>query len=727
MSDVVVFHLVGNADLALRPGEATTEALGRIARNPDDGLIDRRADHPQTDTGPLPKTIHTLNQLGHRVARIVLFVTQQSPPHPNDTVEWAPILTRATATLSWLNREEAPIDITTATVTNFSIAGFADITGQHTQNPDTQIVVPISGGATSAFLGLLIGTINAGVIPFVLPIGKGDTPTTWSPTVDIDAIRWFSRRRMWTAIAALPNAPDHIQQAARDLDHYERKLPVRGRPHLPADHLHRLIATTASQWAADDPIWPTGLKAITEVLTERLIDQALSPAEKTALEQKVRSWQRRFPDLPQGRNTHIADICDRMASKHTTEWAAWKDQPEALRTWMKASHLPRANRLRHEQPPVERSHKRQDTKAFRVLMAASQGTEPRLRQPTSDPMPNLALRYLDAGLPDSPVPGTRLAIRLAGVRNANGAIDEAVLHHHRDQLSTNAVDLPITVIASDTTGTHGDIIIDPNDLDTAAQTTLAELRRRATDLELRHRCRITTMALYLNQGTKVMNYAALRATLTVATELGATLELLDVAASNHGASTITALPTGHARTFTRHALAPDVVRGLLHGAIHALDLVQALTLAELLDDADLQRDVAALADLMLWPLQNTDEGDHQERLRRIVPATNAYLAHRQIIGERATVVRLSTLLSAAVADKNDERWNTVNPQMKDLWRARNAVFHDKPFTYPANLTAQCINDVARALGTNIGHDTIDANAAISRRQALLDHLHSTPD
>ena len=729
MPDVVIFHPVGNGDLALKPGASPAEALTRLERDPDTALLERRLDHTNAEAGPLPSAIDTLAKLGYTVRRVELFVTRQTPPDPGDTASWAPVLADAITRLDALNLNNHPITVTITTVTQFSIEGFADAARERAAAASENVVIPIASGAKTSFVGLLVGAINAGSVPHVVPVGKGDSPGTLSALIELDLVRWLTRRRMWAAIASLPDAPDHIREAALDLDRYERHEKVTGAD-LPADHVQRLIATTVSQWAADEPLWLTGLIGIIDKVTQRLVDQ-LPPADRANVQAQVEEWRRNIRTLPKGSDLHDADIALKVARQHPPRWKAWRNAPDGLKGWVDSyAILPQTNRARHGKlDDAQVVDRRADTQAYRTLVAISRGIQPPLRQAVEDPIPPRALEGLAAGLPDSPLPGARLAVRLAGERNASGVIDRQIDQHHLASTTRAEIPLPVLVVASADTAVDDAIIVSPHQLDDAATTTLTAVRHHCTEVELRHDCRITTIALYLNQGTKIMNFAALRTALTVASEIGAQLQLFDVAATGGGTSRITSLRTGDVRTLARRSLPTQQVHLLLHTAIRTLDLVQAQRLTDLLDDRDLANDVKALARHMLWPVADVGEDDWAARISAIAPAFNALIRYREVIGDRETVARMSTLLSAAVATKVDggwgEGWDDSEGPLHDLWKARNAVFHDKRFTYPSDLTRDRLIHLAKHLHIRLNPSTIMWDTAIDKRKALLRKLDAS--
>lgn len=621
-----------------------------------------------------------------------------------------------------LNLDNHPIDVTTLTVTDFSIQGFADTAREAAVAARESVVIPIAGGATASFVGLLVGAVNAGCVPQVVPVGKDDVGVLTS-MVDLDLIRWLARRRMWAAIAALPDSPEDVAAAARDLDRYER-FESTSLPDLPADRLHRLVASTVSEWAADERLWLTGLSGIVDKITQRLADQ-LPPSDRAELKSQVAKWRQRLERLPKG-DVHDADIALQVARQHPPQWNAWQTAPSGLKTWIdRFAILPQTNKARHgrlgENPQSER---RADTQSYRTLSAISRAQQPPLRQSVRDAMPRLALEHLGAGLPDTPVPGARLALRLAGRRNVSGVIDREIEHHHTDAVEHDEVALPVVVVASADTAVDGAIVIDPHQVHDSTTTSLDQIRQRCTELELQHDCRITTLALYLNQGTKIMNFATLRSSLTVASELGAQLRLFDVAATTDGDSRITPLRTGDVRRLVRRSLPPDQIRRLLHSAIRSLDLAQARALTGLLDDRGLNDEVKALAQQMLWPVDGIADDDWAARISAIAPAVNVLLKNREVIGDRETVARLAVLLSAAVSTQSSEVWKDCEG-LQELWKARNAVFHDKPFTYPRDLTRDRLIDLAEHLDVRRDLSTIRWDSAIDKRRALLRTLETS--
>lgn len=724
MSEVVIFHPVGNADLALPPNANSHDidtALEKLDHDPTE-LLNLRHDHTAATTGSLPGTVEALANLGHKVVKAVLFVTRQTPPHPKDTALWAPTLAKAITQLDSINLDQHPIEVATTTITDFTVKGFADAAQQQATNEIHTIVLPISSGAKASFVGLVLGTINAGALPLVVPIGRGETPSNLPTVVELDLVRWLTRRRMWSALATLPDTPPEVANAATELDRYERHERVT-RADLPSEHLHRLIASTVSHWAANDPLWFTGLRGIVEKLTQRLVDQ-LPPTQRIALRKRADTW-RRLDTTPPG-DFHDADIIRRVAAHNPDRWKAWKAAPPELRTWIDSNiDLPRANRARHGMlANTQQQNRRDHSREYRTLAAISQGRQPALSQRVRDPLPDLALHYLNAGLPDTPLPGARLAVRLVGQRNASGVIDHQIAQHHSSQAREGTSSLPVVAIASAETAVDNAILIESNLLEEAAAIALTELRQRSTELELLHHCRITTLALYLNQGTKVMNFAAIRSALTVASELGAALELYDVAGTFDGDSIITQFPTSDVKSLIRKALPQGNIRALLRSALYTLDLVQAETLTALLDDPTLTANVEALAHDMLRPVDGIAENDWATRIEAIAPAVNALLRLRNqsIIGDRETVARLAQLLSAAVATKVDEGWNLSRGPLHDLWKARNAVFHDKRVSYPTTLTRGCLLELAQSLGIGVNDSAMLWNRAIDQRKELLKQL-----
>lgn len=726
MADVVLFHLVGNGDLALRPGEDPTAALARLESDPETGLLERRDDHPDAEASPIPSAIETLKHLGHKVTRIVLFVTQQTPPHPHDTGPWTPVLTKAVEALHPLNLDNAPIDVTTATVTNFSIQGFAKRATKQAEIQTDQIVVPIASGATSAFMGILIGAINAGTVPLVVPVGKPGEATTLSSLVELDLVRWLTRRRMWSAIAALPSAPDHIRHAAQQLDRYERHEATT-RPNLPTDRASRLISATVSQWAVDDPTWLTGLLGIGEALAKTLIDQ-LPPADRAEVKRQATAW-RKLERVSEHTGAHDAQICWEVAKHYPGRWKRWGEAPKGLKQWFDdLLALTLAKDARHGRlPETLATPRNQTTLEYRFLSAVSQGNKPSLRQPPRDKIPALAMVDLDAGHPDTPLPRARLTVRLVGVRNANGVIDSLIDHHLSTTDTPHDVRLPSIAIASEQTARQGHIPLPPHDLASATATALTQLRMLTATAEQTHECRIATVALYLNQGTKVMNYAALRAVLSVATELNATVELFDVAATNTGASSITALPTDNVELLARTALPGDVIRTLLRSAVRFLDVVPAVALANVLADDALQEDVQRLAAMMLWPVRSVASHNLAERLRAIAPAVTLLLQQRGEIGDREAVTRLAVLLSTATADGRDDPWKAATPALEHLWSARNKTFHDRTdgkFTFPTDLERGCLFDIAKAMKVKLDPSTMPWNDAIDLHARILRRIET---
>jgi hypothetical protein len=721
MVDVAVFHVLGLADLALSRGQDPKDALQELRHDPD-RILNGTPTHPGNPLGPLPSTINQLNELGYRVIEVVLFATDQEPSHPLDTRSWLPVLTPAFAHLSSLNNDHE-ITFSTQIIPELSISSLATAGRTAVSSQGGQIVIPIAGGAKAGFLGLLIGTTAAGYNPLLLPVNREGARGSLRSVADIDSLRWLIRRRMWAAVATNLRVNQEVRDLASDLDAFEREAPSRTRPDLPSDHIAPMWSRTISEWAAQEPTWVTNISRIVDELTCRAVDQ-LPARDRRKLSDQVNKWKRENPDVV-GRTD--SDVCVRVAAQRPRMWADWKDGPESLKNWLvRYASVEQARTARHGRYPKYPFPREGTTAAHQLVLDVAQGNLLKINPPLGDPVLQSVFTKQLPAVPDSPATPVRLSLRLAGQRNApNPQIAETIEQHHRSLSPEQGPFLPVLVLASDGTAQHEDLVIEAHDPEASVADALRVLRNYCDDIETRKKVRIRKISLYLNQGTQIMNLAALTAVVSVAAELGADLELFDVAISPTNDTKVTALPTPDVVNLVRESMPETEIRSLLLSCIETLHLAQALSIVTLLNDPDLTRRVQYLSNLTLRPLNDVPRSDLSQRLRGIAPGVALVISLSSMLGERDVVGRLSVMLSAAVASDKEDKWDQV-PQLRDLWNARNALFHRRrDFVFPESLDLNLLESVAKHFKVTFSPNEPANGAAIELRAGLLRDLQAS--
>ncbi|MEN9801379.1 MAG: hypothetical protein RLZ37_504, partial [Actinomycetota bacterium] len=165
----IYLHIVGEATIGAGKGESLTEAIDRFRSDP---LFVPPWSREASAHGEWALPLTKIAQ--REVSTLVLVVTAQTPPHDKDTWPIADELVDGSIDQIWAAEGKQTPDIRTLRVSDFSVSGFmtgtTDLIRSLALAETDEIQIEMGAGATSAFVGVVLGVLQAGVVPRVVQL-----------------------------------------------------------------------------------------------------------------------------------------------------------------------------------------------------------------------------------------------------------------------------------------------------------------------------------------------------------------------------------------------------------------------------------------------------------------------------------------------------------------------------------------------------------------------------
>lgn len=670
---VTLLHVVGDADLGLRPGEPRENALRVLQHSPDDAMFRVRDDEAtRVPAAPLASVIDQLRAAGWVIDEVVLLCTEQEPPHPLDTVEIArAYVSAASACLSEFNG--SPLRVTESRVRSLSLTHFMSVasrTVRHRDNGNRRFAVSLTSGAKAGFLGAVAGVLDAGRLPVIVEVGGDGTPPTVhdTPPTTLDVRRWLTRRRLWAALRTFADLSQEQRDTFTSLMLYEQLAPLHTLP-IPL-HLQglstqlpdRMYSALLSARSIDDRQWPARIAAYFEEITAQRYRQ-LTAGDRSS----VLTWidAHPNPDCP-GSLTGREGAKVWWYATRDPKFQRWADCPSPLREWLYGTDstpgvvplYASTNTLRHGLLRI--SPERAD-RISALIDDLGSGSRPTTNDPVSS--------WVGENLPFGTVMGTGASLTI-GMRIIGQRENPDIAGTALNDLATSGRHAMVTL----TTGPSGDdstITIEGFDLHGTIDTCRDALRRviaqHERDIPRRN---VTAMRVYLGQGTKAMNLGLLLAAATVAAEGNISLEIREVARDGDGSV------VRGASLATSRLLPARSMLAALRSCLEQLALDAAFVVLTSIDATRLDHTVRALLTDVRSFIRRATATPAKGDLHGAAELAYLYWHHRDAIGSQETMIKASSHLSRALGD---EFWTDGDEAvLRSFKQQRGNAFHGRP-------------------------------------------------